>query len=114
MIGLTLTSLCFLAGVARYKFRPAPLIAGGAVVLAFGAFLIVVGVWAGACWECESKGEPFIGYSEVYRTEWFNWAVMIGLGLTMGMLALIWIGTRLAVLLRLLLRTNGSNTHAWH
>lgn len=100
---MTIVFLCFVSGVARDKFRFAPYIAAVAIVLAYAGFLIAVGVWAGNCWGCDGETD---------QGAVVQFVVMAGLGLTVGMLTLIWIGTRVAALLRLLLKLKAADEHA--
>ncbi len=84
--------LGFLAGLARLKWRLAPLIATGVTIVAFCILLIVVGAWVVDCRECY--------FYDGARPLAFVLALTFGGVYTVVTLAVIWFGAGLAALFR--------------
>ena len=92
--------LGIVAGLARVKFRRAPIVAGGLVILTFGIYVAALGIWAVQCRDClvgtqNTRGEAFQSGAVFFG--------MIALATLLG----IWLGARLTVVLRRLFGTMG-------
>lgn len=50
----TVTLLGFLAGLARARFLPVPVIASAVIVVSYAVLLTSVWAWASRCWHCST------------------------------------------------------------
>jgi len=89
--------LGILAGLARAKFPRAPYIAAGIVLGVYGLALVVIGSWAGRCWDCR-------GLSETRSDVFLVAAIWLGL-IAFTTLLGIWLGARMTTMLGRLLHT---------
>ena len=48
----TVTVACFLAGLARARFTPAPVIATAVIIGSYIVLVASVWIWASRCWDC--------------------------------------------------------------
>ncbi len=94
----TLPVLGITAGLARARFPRAPFVAAGLVAAVYGLYMAAVGIWAALCWDClvgtqNSRGEVFTAAAFFFGLIAFT--TLLG----------IWLGARLATVLRRLLHT---------
>ncbi len=98
LIALFLVLAVIAAGLSRARFPRAPYIVAGVV---FGLYVLTIasfGVWAATCWDCrgdlgETRGD-------------FYYVLVIMLSLAAGTLLLgVWLGARMATMLKRLYRT---------
>ena len=87
------TALGFLAGLTRWSTR-ALLISSGIIIIAYCILVIAAGAWAATCWDCSVSG------NEWERGFVYFMAMLIIGGYTTVILALIWAGVGLGILLR--------------
>jgi hypothetical protein len=90
--------LGILAGLSRARYRRAPFIAAGVIVLAYALYIGSIAIWAANCWDCRG------GLGETRSDGLFVSAVFFGLigGTT---LLGVWLGARLVTMLQRLRRT---------
>ncbi len=90
--------LGIMAGLARARYRRAPFVAAGFVVLVYVLYIGSIAIWAANCWDCRG------GLGETRSDGLFVSTVFFGLigGTT---LLGIWLGARLVTMLQRLRRT---------
>ncbi len=92
--------LGFAMGMSRSRYRLAPLLGTGLVILVYGTLLAVEGVWATRCWNCSVYHDPILGplglYNEDERRTFFKFTAYIFAIPTVLALAGIWAGALIA------------------
>lgn len=90
--------LGIMAGLLRVRYRRAPFIAAGFVVLVYAVYIGSIAIWAATCWDCRG------GLGETRSDGLYVSTVFFGLigGTT---LLGVWLGARLVTMLQRLRRT---------
>ena len=90
--------LGIIAGLSRARYRRAPFIAAGVIVLVYVLYIGSIAIWAATCWDCRG------GLGETRSDGLFVSTVFFGLigGTT---LLGIWLGARLVTMLQRLRKT---------
>ena len=90
--------LGIIAGLLRVRYRRAPFIAAGFVVLVYAVYIGSIAIWAANCWDCRG------GLGETRSDGLYVSTVFFGLigGTT---LLGVWLGARMATMLQRLRRT---------
>lgn len=93
-IACAVPAACLLAGMSWPRFRFAPLVATGVIVLTYVAFIVGLTIWASQCWECASGGDlGRRGVLEIVLL--FYWIPAAGL------IAIVWLGALVALVAQL-------------
>jgi len=92
--------LGFVAGMSRSRYRQAPLLATGLVLLVYGTLLAVEGIWAASCWNCGDYHDPILSplglYDEDDRRTFLKFTAYIFAIPSALALAGIWTGALIA------------------
>ena len=90
--------LGIIAGLSRARYRRAPFLAAGFIVLAYAVYIGSIAIWAANCWDCRG------GLGETRSDGLYVSTIFFGLigGTT---LLGVWLGARLVTMLQRLRRT---------